>query len=734
MNTKLNSCKNAASALLITLFLITILAVSIGGYMAYVQQQSLLGARGQTWNLALAVSEAGVEEGLQHLNANYDYLDFNHLDQDGWSRSGSTYSLSRTLPDGSSYDVTIDIGSDPAHPLITSHGFVTPPFAARSIPTSFFAAATVPAQVGRGVRVKAAKKSFFDPDSSGNKTKDGVDMNGKNVWTSSYSSCDPAKSTNGRYDPTKAGDKGDVSANEGMVDVGNAKIYGHVHVSPGGNVAVGSQGAIGSHAWVDAGNTGIQPGWVIDNANFTFPEITLPFSSGLPPDGGTVITIDAASTNSTVYDHTTSLPPSLSGNQVLGPITTNTSTASSTTYPNPVPAGLTTNSSLVDVFSYPGPQPGLITNCIGFTTSGTSPGNAMCLSTNSLGTTNTSAYPGTVAGLVTNITVVTTGTNVSVVTNITCTGATTTTASYPGVRPCTITTNTALVQNASAFPAAGTYVGNVTTNGGNQGSGKGSGNAATTYSYTSITGYTTTANPYSYTTNTIYTYTTNRTYSYPVYTYDYGNQFKYTYTQYTYTYPSYTYNYTIYSEAYTYHTNTYDHIIRDGDYTYTGDLSGTTAVVGDARLVLPNGLNMGGNDYITVVSGQSIVGGTTYNGGHLQTWVGGTSLTVSGNGSINQSGYAGDFVVYALPSVTTVRFNGNGTFTGVLIAPTAAGSLNGGGHDQASGVPDDFYGMLVLKSETLNGHFRFIYDECLEHDGHFGNSGRYIVQSWEEIP
>src|SRR5205814_501109 len=115
------------------------------------------------------------------------------------------------------------------------------------------------------------------------------------------------------------------------------------------------------------------------------------------------------------------------------------------------------------------------------------------------------------------------------------------------------------------------------------------------------------------------------------------------------------------------------------------------------RLVLPNGLSMSGNDCITVAPS-----------GSLAVYCGGTSCKISGNGIVNQAGYAGKFILYCMPTVTDFTFDGNGEFTGVLVAPTANIKLNGGGHDH-----NDFIGALVVNSVIMNGHYMFHYDEAL---------------------
>ena len=143
-------------------------------------------------------------------------------------------------------------------------------------------------------------------------------------------------------------------------------------------------------------------------------------------------------------------------------------------------------------------------------------------------------------------------------------------------------------------------------------------------------------------------------------------------------------------------TNHYDHVMYNGDY-YTTDLSGSTIVVGTARLVLPNGLKMQGNDGIIIATGGSIT-----------IYAGGTNDTVGGNGIIVKSGLARDCKIFCTPSVTALALNGNGLFIGVLVAPEAELRVNGGGF-----AIEDFMGALVANSLKLNGYFNFHFDESL---------------------
>ena len=81
---------------------------------------------------------------------------------------------------------------------------------------------------------------------------------------------------------------------------------------------------------------------------------------------------------------------------------------------------------------------------------------------------------------------------------------------------------------------------------------------------------------------------------------------------------------------------------------------------------------------------------------------------------------------YGLPNNTSVDVSGNGTFTGVLYAPSAAMSLSGGGSSD-----EDFTGAAIAKTVTMNGHFNFHYDEALKKFGPFRG---FIVTSWNEMP
>ena len=590
--------KQLGNALLVAMCISAFLCISITGYLSVTEQQSFLSARSQAWNMAISITEAGVEEGLQQLNSNSS-----SLSTDGWAYDGSSYWRSNNMGGGNSYTVNIYV-TNSLNPTIVARAFTTPPTMAQNSSGIFFAAANVTiasSTVTRAVRVTCAKPNYF---SAALVAQQGINMNGNGVYSDSFDSQNPLKSVNGKYSQaTYAGDKGDIATNGGItnsVSIQNANIYGKVHTGPNCPVTIGPNGGIGPHAnQTSSTATATANGGLVQDANFTFPDTTYPDTSSylsLPP-GGTVVT--------TSYTYT---PNAINGSAAYpnppppwGSVTTNNNPATVNTCPNPVPPGLTTN---------------LVSN--------TSP-----------------SYPA--AG------------------------------SYTG----TVATNTQTSsQTGRTYPTAGTYTGTVSSNNVTTGP---PANRGWWYTYNLITGHT------------------------------------YTYNTFTYTYPVYTYNYDTFTTNTIYATNTYDTILTANNSYVASSLSNKKVLINGPGVVLalPNGMD--GTEGLTWATGANLL-----------VHSGGTSITVAGNGYINPNGSAGSLIIYAAPTVTSFTLNGNGQFTGVLVAPSADVAMNGGGNSN-----EDFCGSLMCKSITLNGHFSFHYDESLTSSS---TTGRYLVSTWNEIP
>ena len=347
--TRSSKNKERASGLLVVLVTCTILALSVMGYLTLTEQQNRLSFRSQSWNIAIAVVEAGLEEALQQLNTNTT-----NLDSDGWTFDGRCYVRTRTLPDGNGYTVSIDFSVDPFHPTIICRSFVNPPVMALNQQAGpFFAAAGVPtATLSRAVRLHCARGNLLI---KGMVAKHLIDMNGQDILTDSFDSADPTKSTAGRYDVNKAGDEGDVATNDTIanaLNVGNANIYGHVMTGPGGSVAVGVNGGVGSHLWQsDPAHAGkIQDEWYMNTASFTFPEQNLPFTSAPFPLNNMDVTITnyPVLTNSAMSSTYPSTMP-------FGGVTTNTSYTTTTTWPNQANTVTNCTGSVNKTINYPAP-------------------------------------------------------------------------------------------------------------------------------------------------------------------------------------------------------------------------------------------------------------------------------------------------------------------------------------------------------------------------------------------
>jgi len=112
-------------------------------------------------------------------------------------------------------------------------------------------------------------------------------------------------------------------------------------------------------------------------------------------------------------------------------------------------------------------------------------------------------------------------------------------------------------------------------------------------------------------------------------------------------------------------------------------------------------------------------------GTKVELYMSGTTFTVKGNGVVNETGLAENFLYFGMPSNTAVEFAGNGAFTGAIYAPQAEFTLGAGGNNAI-----DFVGASVTRSVSMNGHFNFHYDEALSR---IGDDRGYVPVSWAEV-
>lgn len=181
-------------------------------------------------------------------------------------------------------------------------------------------------------------------------------------------------------------------------------------------------------------------------------------------------------------------------------------------------------------------------------------------------------------------------------------------------------------------------------------------------------------------------------------------------TNYTYTVYNYTTN--AYSSVVT--SSYYNYILDNGNYQLNYIANGETILVrGTAKLYVLGAIAMKGNSQITIA--------TT---GALTMYVGG-ACDLSGNGVLNNTANPLKFSLYGLPTCTSIKFNGNASFTGSIYAPDASFSAGGGGN-----TVYDCVGSIIVHDVFMNGHFNFHYDESL---GKNGPRNMFMATSWNEI-
>jgi len=360
--------KQLGNALLICMCISAFLCISITGYLTVAEQQSFLSTRSQAWNMAIAAVEAGLEEGLEHMNVNPT-----QPGADGWALTPyggvDWYTHTNHFVDGTGYIVSVNV-TNFAQPVIVCRA---------DVPSSrivFFAdinGTTPNPTIARAVALKTARGMLFQKALVAKNT---IDLNGNNVKTDSFDSSDASRSWFGAYKPSYyVGDNGDIASNDTIVNSisgGNANIYGHAATGPGGTASVGSGGGIGSHSYQASNPGSIEPNtmeggnWYTHDSNFTFPDTELPYNSGIAPTGpqtyvsysnnisGTLVTSNTypnpapftgVTTNFSWYTNTTLVPPPtccLTANVLCGGQVKGNSAPAPGTY---CPGSLQTNNS-----------------------------------------------------------------------------------------------------------------------------------------------------------------------------------------------------------------------------------------------------------------------------------------------------------------------------------------------------------------------------------------------------
>jgi len=247
---KINFTKSqraSGSVLIVTVVIASLFGMFLFYYLNVVASQRTMVARSQSWNLALSYAEAGAEEVLAHLNPGAPQPIIDRT-TDGWgSPVANSYGpMQRSFSSGS-YSVSF---TDDRWPVIYSTGRVT--------------IASIPATLTRVVRLTTTNAPLFNAALA---VKLNINFQGNGVATDSFDSSNPAFSTNGRYDASKASTNGSIASTSGLINVGNGDVNGAVLLGPTATDTLGSQGTI--------------TGGVKNDFNYEFEDVILPPASWL---------------------------------------------------------------------------------------------------------------------------------------------------------------------------------------------------------------------------------------------------------------------------------------------------------------------------------------------------------------------------------------------------------------------------------------------------------------------
>jgi len=152
---------------------------------------------------------------------------------------------------------------------------------------------------------------------------------------------------------------------------------------------------------------------------------------------------------------------------------------------------------------------------------------------------------------------------------------------------------------------------------------------------------------------------------------------------------------------------TYDVMLGTGQYVTPG-LSGKVIVTGEANLLVMGDVDFKSGDKLVIAPG-----------GKLNLYVAGSRTKIGE--VVNQGGSAHQLKYFGLPTNTRVDIIGQNQLTAAIYAPSAEVTFGGG---------VDFYGGIVAKDATLNGHSSFHYDESLADTD---PKRRVVVETWDEI-
>lgn len=234
--------REGGSVLLITLIFAGALVAFLASYLVLISDDHSVVLRSQTWNSALTVAEAGVEEAMSQLNTGLNNTppksDFS---DNGWGSSGGKFGpMARTLTNGN-YTVTLAVTGNVA--TIQSKGY-----------------ATVQGTGSKASRTVVVQAQYLPAFNVALGAVNNINMNGNSVASDSWNSHTNSESSNGLYNGY-SGYNGNVASQNGIVNIGNHIIQGNLYLGP--------------NATYTSGNNQVT-GTIYDDYNVQFPDAVLP--------------------------------------------------------------------------------------------------------------------------------------------------------------------------------------------------------------------------------------------------------------------------------------------------------------------------------------------------------------------------------------------------------------------------------------------------------------------------
>jgi hypothetical protein len=260
-----------------------VLSIMIAGFLSYMSNEYKLNVRSHVWNQGLHLAEAAVEIGFAELNNQYFKGSNGFQSARGWLDQG-----------GGSYSKTVNNFTD-TRGNVLGDLIVNVSGVGSSAPKIFGVGITsgnTTQTLSRALAVVVLPSSRYPV---GLMSRDRLDLNGNNIYTDSFDSTDPTKSTAGQYDSIKKQSNGDVASNDVLinsVNIGNAEVYGRVSTGRGGTVAMGPNGSVGpTFVQSDRATTvidGENKGWIRHDFDVDVPDATLPAGATSWPSLGSI--------------------------------------------------------------------------------------------------------------------------------------------------------------------------------------------------------------------------------------------------------------------------------------------------------------------------------------------------------------------------------------------------------------------------------------------------------------